>query len=220
MVEDVRPEPRLARRRLTLEREAPVLKARRLGNEPGGLQELILVGIPPVEDPRGQRVRGEDDMGLGAADAVCEQLDETRLLVPALDEAQLPATAERPLELLAIAGDRERGVVRSEHEPDDLLGSGLESRICGVRDSRRPVLHSGEDRKPELVLEGGARLLGDRVERRGVLDSQPPIALDEIGEILGRDWPAAADVGVVGGYVRQPLRRAVRHQHDSRLHAL
>ena len=43
-------------------------------------------GSPVVEDPRGQRVRGEDDVCVGSADAVGEQLDEAGLVVPAVDE--------------------------------------------------------------------------------------------------------------------------------------
>ena len=194
-------------------------EARRLGDEPRRLEQLVAVRVAGLEDPRRQRVRGEDDVRVGAADAVGEQLDEAGLVVPALDEAELRAAGERTLELLPVARDRERGVVRREHEPDDLLGSGRDRRIGRVRDARRPVLHPGEDRQPELGLERRARLLGDRVERRGVLDAEPPVALDEIGEVLRRDRAAAADVGVVRGDVRQPLGRAVRHEDDRALHA-
>ena len=67
----------------------------------------------------GQRVRREDDVRVRAADLVGEQLDEAGLVVPAVDEAQLGAVVERLLELVAIALDRERGVVRREHEADD-----------------------------------------------------------------------------------------------------
>ena len=143
---------------------------------------------------------------------VGEQLDEAGLVVPAVDEAQLGASVERALELLAIALDRERRVVRREHEADDRLGACGERRFRGVGDARRPVLHAGEDGQLELALERGARLLGDRVQRRRVLDPEPAVALDEIVEVLGRDRPAAADVGVVRGHVGEPLGRAVRHQ--------
>jgi hypothetical protein len=43
------------------------------------------------------------------------------------------------------------------------------------------VLHPGEDRLAELGLQRRARLLGDRVERRGTLDAEAPVALDEVG---------------------------------------
>ena len=76
-----------------------------------------------------------------AAHAVGEQLDEARLVVPALDERELGAARERLLELVAVALDRERRVVRREHEPDDALGAAGERRLRGVGDARRPVLH-------------------------------------------------------------------------------
>ena len=178
MVEDVRSEPRLARRRLALEREAPGGQARRLRNEPRRLEQLVAVRVARLEDPCRERVRGEDDMRVGAADAIGKQLDEAGLVVPALDEAELPVTCERALELLAVARDRERGVVRGEHDTDDLLGSRGNRRLGCIRDVRRPVLHPGEDRHAEIGFEPRACLLGDRVERRGVLDPEPPVALD------------------------------------------
>ncbi len=45
-------------------------------------------------------------------------------------------------------------------------------------------------------------------------DPEAPVALDEFEEALGRDRATAADVGVVGGDVREPVGRPVRHQHD------
>ena len=51
-----------------------------------------------------------------------------------------------------------------------------------------------------------------------LLDPEPPVALDEVVEELGRDRPAAADVRVVGGHVLEPLGRPVRHQHDGGAH--
>src|SRR5207253_785817 len=62
-------------------------------------------------------------------------------------------------------------------------------------------------------------LLGDRVERRAVLDPEASVALDEVVEQLGPDRPPAADVGVVGRHVRQPLRASVGHQDDGGFHA-
>ena len=158
-------------------------------------------------------------MRVGSAHALREQVDEAGLVVPALDEVELRAPGERALELLAVAGDRECRVVRREHEADYLLRSFGNRPIGRIRDPGRPVLHPRKDREPELGLERRARLLGDGVERRRVLDPEPPVALDELGEMLGRDRAAAADVGVVRGDVPQPLRRAVRHEHHRRLHA-
>ena len=97
--------------------------------------------------------------------AVGEQLDEAGLEMPALDERELGPPCERLLELVAVALDRERRVVRSQHDADDPLGSSGERRFGGVGDARRPVLHARVDAKPELVFEGSAGLFGDRVER-------------------------------------------------------
>ncbi len=212
VIEDVGAEPRLAGRRLALERERPVLGAGGLGDEPRRLEQLLLVRIAELEDSGGQRVRREHDVRVGAANLRREELDEAGLVVPAVDEAQLGASVERALELLAIALNRERRVVRREDEADDRFGAARERRFRSVADARRPVLHAGEHRQLELPLERGARLLGDRVQRRRVLDPEPAVALDEIVEVLGRDRPPAADVRVVRGHVGEPLGRAVRHQ--------
>src|SRR5438067_9752506 len=146
-------------------------------------------------------------MRVGAADTIGKQLDEAGLVVPTLDEAELPAAAERTLELLAVARDRERRVVRGEDEADDLLGSGGNRRLGRIRDVRRPVLHPGEDRQAELGFEPRACLLGDRVERRGVLDAEPPLPLDQISETLWPDRSPSSYVGLVRGDGRQALRR-------------
>ena len=52
VVEDVGTEPRLAGRRLALEGERPVLDTGAVGDEPGGLEQLILVGVTLGEDAR------------------------------------------------------------------------------------------------------------------------------------------------------------------------
>src|SRR6185437_16503928 len=82
VVEDVRPEPRLAGRRLALEGEAPLRQPRRLSHEPRRLEQLVAVRIARLEDSRRQRVRREDDVRIGAADAIGEQLHEAGLVVP------------------------------------------------------------------------------------------------------------------------------------------
>ena len=161
---------------------------------------------------------GEDDVRGRAADTRGEQLDEPGLVVPAVDETKLRATRERPLELVAIALDRERRIVRCEDDPGDLVRTGGERRLGGFGDAWRPVLHPREHRQAELGLERGPRLLGDRVQRRRLLDAEPPVALDEVVEVLRRDRAPTADVGVVRRHVGEPLRRAVRHQHDRVAH--
>ena len=52
VLEDVRPEPRLAGRRLALEGERPLVRARTLGDEPGRDEQLVAIGIAVVQDPR------------------------------------------------------------------------------------------------------------------------------------------------------------------------
>ena len=51
-------------------------------------------------------------------------------------------------------------------------------------DPRRPVAHAGEDGQAELGLERRARRLGDLVQRVRLLDPEPPVARDEILEVL------------------------------------
>ena len=82
VLEDVRPEPGLARRRLALERERPLLDARLLGDEPRRLEQLVLVGVALVEDPRRQRVGREDDVGVGAPNAARRAGRRTRARRP------------------------------------------------------------------------------------------------------------------------------------------
>ena len=220
VIEDVRAEPRLAGRRLALKRERPVRDAGFLRDETRRLVELILVRIALGENARRQRVRGEDHVPRSSAHAVRNEVDERRKVVPALDEAKLRAIAERLLELRAIAGDRELGVVRREHEPDDEVGAARDGTIGRVRDARSPVLHPGEHRQPELAFQSGTRLLGQRVQRIVLLDAERAVAGDEIVEVLGRDRPPTADVRVVGGDVLEPLGRPVCHQDDGSAHGM
>jgi hypothetical protein len=76
------------------------------------------------------------------------------------------------------------------------------------------VLHAGEHGHAELLLQRRPRLLGDLVERIRVLDAEPTVALDEVGQQLGTDGPAATDVGVVRRDVGQLVRAPVGHEHD------
>jgi hypothetical protein len=76
------------------------------------------------------------------------------------------------------------------------------------------VLHPREHRDTELALERRARLLGDRVQRRTVLDAEAAIPLDEVREVLRLDRAPAANVSVVRRNVLQTLRGAVGHEND------
>ena len=75
-------------------------------------------------------MRGEDDVRRGAADAVGEKRDEALLRVPVVDEGERCPPDESALQLLLVARDREPGVVRREHEPDDELGARRERRAA------------------------------------------------------------------------------------------
>jgi hypothetical protein len=108
--------------------------------------------------------------------------------------------------------------VRREDEPRQPLGAARERALDGLRDPRLPVAHPREDGQPELALERRARLIRDRVQRRGLVDPEPPVALDEVLEQLRADRPPAADVGVVGGDVGEPLGAPVGHQDRHRAH--
>ncbi len=151
-------------------------------------------------------MRGEDDVCLGPAHPVGEEVDEPRLGPPALDERELRAVAERRFDLAPIARDRERRVVRREDEADDGRRTGLECSRHRLGNPRRPVLHAREHGDAELPLERGARLLGDRVQRRAVLDPEAPVALDEVCEAFRTDGTSPADVRVVRRHVFQTLR--------------
>src|SRR5207344_566305 len=64
LLEHVRAEPRLAGRARALEREGPALEARALRDEARCLQQLLPVRIAFLQDPRRQRVCGEDGPGV------------------------------------------------------------------------------------------------------------------------------------------------------------
>ena len=108
--------------------------------------------------------------------------------------------------------------MRREDDPGDHVSAFGERSLGGVGDARRPVLHPREDRQGELGLERCSCLLGDCVQRRRLFDAEQAVALDEVREVLGRDRPAAPDVGVVRRDVGEALRRAVGHQDDRGAH--
>ena len=164
--EDVGTEPRLAGRALALEGERPVADSAALGDERRGLQELVAVGIALGEDPLREAVRGEDDVRVGAAHAVGQELDVRLVVVPALHEGELGAAVERILEPVAVAADRDARVVRGEHEPDEPLGAVRERPLDRLRDPGLPVLHAHVDGRPVASSSAGALRLRDPVQGR------------------------------------------------------
>jgi hypothetical protein len=125
-------------------------------------------------------VGGEHDVRVGGAQPVGPELDERRVVVPAVEEEQLRAVDERVLDLGAVAADRHPRVVRREHEPDDRGRSARERAVHGVGNPRRPVLHPREDGQPQLPLERGPRPLRDLVQRVPILDPEPSVAGGQI----------------------------------------
>ncbi len=128
---------------------------------------------------------GEDDVPVGAADPFGQERDKARRRRASSRRTRAPpCPPSAAFELLAVALDRERRVVRSEHEADDGVRARVDRPVCRLVDVRSPVLHPGEDRKAQRVGETRARLLGDRIQRVRVLDPEPPVAADEILEVL------------------------------------
>ena len=78
-----------------------------LGDQARGLEQLVAVGIAVGEDPLREAVRREDDVGVGPAHALGEQLEVGLVVVPALDEDELGAVVEGVLEAVAVPADRE-----------------------------------------------------------------------------------------------------------------
>ena len=121
VLEDVRPEPWLAGRRLALEGERPLVDAGPLGDETRRLEQLVPVGIALGEDAGRQRVRREDDVLVVPRTRSASSSTNPGSVAPALDEADLGAAVDGVDELRAVVLDRHRRVVRREHEADDLV---------------------------------------------------------------------------------------------------
>ena len=153
----------------------------------------------------GRRVRGEDDVGVGAADAVGEDVEERLVVVPALDEHELGAAARAPPRAA-------RGSRRSRAASSGARGRARRSRrrrpasarSTASRDPRPPVLHADVDRHGELALERGALRLRDLVQRRATADA--PVALGQLATACSETGRPAADVLEVGADVLQPSR--------------
>ncbi len=217
LVEDVRAQPGLAGRARALKGERPGLEPGALGDQPRGLEELVLVGIALVENPRRQAVRREDDVPVEAAHPLGEHVEVRLVRSPALDEAQLGPARERRLQALPVAVDRQLRVVRRQHEADDRLRAAGQRLLDRVRDPRLPVLHPHEHGHAELGFQRRPLALGDLVERRA--PSDPAVALGQLLDGGVRHGPPLADVLEVGPDVLDPLRAAVGHEDDGGLHA-
>ena len=157
MVEDVRAEPRLARRGVALERERPVVDARLLRDEPARLEQLVAIRVALGEDARsGSECAVKTTWrrpGARSPHTLRQQLDEAGLGAPALHERELGPAGERLLELAPV---RRRSTwpssaarARARREPAPLATA----RLHRVGDPRRPVAHAGEDGRAELSLE-------------------------------------------------------------------
>ena len=192
LFEHIRPEPGLAGRARALEGERPALQTRPFRDETRGLEQLLAVGIALVEDPLGQRVRGEDHPRVGGAHAVGENVQEPGMVVPALDERDFRAAGDGSVEALSVLADREPRVMRREHQSDDPRRSTRQRRLDCLGDPRLPVLHPDEDRNAELPLQSRPLSLGEIVQRRAPAD--PSVALGQVLDRLVRDRAAAAHV--------------------------
>ena len=131
-----------------------------LGDEPRGLEERVVVRVAGLEDPRGKRVRGEDDVRRAVtrrhADTIGQELNEPFVRPPLADEPRLDATRDGRVEELLVLRDRERRPVRGEDEADERVVAELERRLDGACDPRLPVAHAGQHADPERLLERGA----------------------------------------------------------------
>ena len=92
----------------------------------GGRPQLRRVRVAGVEDPLGQRVGGEQHPGLAGhrrqlgPEVGGDEVDERRLGRPALDPAHGDVVrGRRGRESIEVLTDRERRVVRRQHQPDD-----------------------------------------------------------------------------------------------------
>ena len=212
------------------------LQAEAFGDSLCSGPELVGVRIAALEDALGQGVGGEEHphvMTRGGANLVDprteiigEKVDEGGLGRPALHAAHLDRRAGARLGRVdtgsapgEVVADRERGEVRSEHQPDHQFGARLDDRSGGGVDLRIGVLHPEHDveRGRCALVEGGLDRValrgGPGGERRDAPDGGVPPG--EIGQRLRGGWAAASDVGVVGLDLVGVARRAVRHQDHS-----
>ncbi len=153
---------------------------------------------------RYRRLGIEESNPLNAITEATRAALETELGLPVLTGMKhwTPRIADAAESALASGATRVAGLVLAPHYS--------RLSIAGYRAQLEEAIAG----RAELALERGARRLGDRVQRVRLLDAEPAIPVDQALEVLGRDRPAAADVGVVRRDIRDALRRPVGHQHD------
>ena len=172
-------------------------------------------GSPSSRIRAGQRVRGEDDVRVGAADAVGEQVDEARARRAssrrrrARRGRRAPPRAARGSRRSTAPSSAGRARGRRSVRRRRRARASTASAIRGVQcfmpvKTGTPSSRSSAARVSSVIAFSGEL----------VLDPERAVALDEVLEQLGPDRPPAADVGVVGGHVLEPLGRPVRHQDD------
>jgi hypothetical protein len=143
-----RAQPGLSGRARALERRTTRSRLPRARRPARGLEELVLVGVALGKDALGEAVRREDDVGVGAADPVGEDVEEGPVVVPALDHHELGRSPTASARRSAVAPDRDARVVRCEDEARRSFARLRERLARRPRDARRPVLHADVDGRP------------------------------------------------------------------------
>ena len=185
-------------------------------------------GVALGDDARRQAVGGEHDADAGRVREAIERLrggrgqrvDEARLVVPGVDEGDggrgIAQAGQRGVDRAAVAGGVGRAL-RRERDRDEALHAVRGHLLDDRPDPRRDVAHPGVDGdRPaapgELRLHRRALQLDDPREGRAAADR--PVASQQLLEQVGRRRAAAADVGVVGLHLVEPVGAAVGHEQD------
>ncbi len=241
-VEHVRPEPRVRRAAGALPRHLPgharvplplVGQPGPVDDELGRTGELLGIRVAGRDDPLGQRVGGEDDRPVtagrrqrreGGEHPVGQQVGETGGVEPLADRDERDVGSEpadlrrRPVEVLP---GTEARTVGGEDEPDDAVDPPADEAGCGLLDRRIRVLRAVADvepTRPVLVQPGGdPRHLGGRAGGQRRRPADGVVAPAQIGQLLGRRRPAAADPRVERLDLLRRRRRAVGHDEHTHL---
>ena len=131
---------------------------RALGDEPGRLEQRVAVRVAGLEDARGERVRGEDDVRIAVSGDAGRGRRAARRSPASVPHARTKRVSTRPatavVEEPLVLRDRERRPVRREHEADERVVAELERRVDRARDPRLPVAHAGQHADPERRPRG------------------------------------------------------------------